>query len=706
MRIASVALWGLITFGSLGACSSYTSHVEEETGTLGRVVVYRNGIAYYERKAPVADGKVTLTVPADKVDDFLKSLTVADSATGKPLPIAYPTAGANNDNKVDMTIEVSEPGVNEVVLTYITEAPAWKPSYRVVIGDDDKVELQGWAIVDNTSGETWRKVKVGVGSSSALSFRFDLRSVRTVWRDTLKADERFAVAPPTGGSTRSETTATAAVLATIDQAELPAGEEQYAYTEAERRLESVATTTTGDAGSAGPRPAAVVPAPTRSPAKKPAMARAKVKELADKLNASDGEVVLETYVTGKATSDDLAAEDRGHWLRNELIREGVAPGRVKVEAKKVDAGVPFPQGVRVVQTAHPGGNPNDPNASGEPVGESHFESRSPVTVERGTSAMVAVLDDGAEGDVVYLYDAESERGNARFAFKAIRFKNPTGYTLETGPMTVYGEGRFVGEGLTEPIPPRATAIVPFALDRQIVVEKDFGSQDKITKLMTLQRGILRTEVQHQRVTKMKLTSQLADPTRVFVRHSVRKGWTLEKNPTIYERMGEAHLFEVTLAPGETKTLEIVEATPMVRALDLRSPDGVQLVRVFLEGADIDKTFAEPMRKLLSIYTEMADIQQTMEVVRSRLGEYRVRMDELQNQILTLKGVPNAGALMAHLQAKMKEMSNGVQNGTIEIVNLEQKLMLARIRFQDGVSELRLEASTPTTAPKTTALTPG
>jgi len=705
MRIASVALWGLITFGSLGACSSYSSHVEQETGTLGRVVVYRNGIAYYERKAPVDNGQVTLTVPSDKVDDFLKSLTVADAVTGKPLPIAYPTAGANNDNKVDMTIEVSEPGVKEVILTYITDAPAWKPSYRVVIGADDKVELQGWAIVDNTSGETWRKVKVGVGSSSALSFRFDLRSVRTVWRDTLKADERFAVAPPTGGATRAENAQTASVLATIDQAELPAGDEQYAYQEAERRADAPTTTQPTSVAYGGGQPAAPIMPPPRDTAKKPAMSRAKVKELADKLNASDGEVVLETFVSGRATIDDLAAEDRGHWLRNELIREGVAPGRVKVEAKKIDAGVPFQQAVRVVQ-AQANANPNDPTAGGEPVGESHFESRAPITVERGTSAMVAVLDGGAEGDVVYLYDAESERGNARFAFKAIRFKNPTGYTLETGPMTVYGQGRFVGEGLTEPIPPRATAIVPFALDRQVVIEKELGSQDQITKLMTLQRGILRTEVQHQRVTKLKLTSQLADPTRVFVRHSVRKGWTLVKNPTIYERMGEAHLFEVSLAPGETKTLEIVEATPMTRALDLRSPDGVQLVRVFLEGKDIDKTFAEPMRKLLSIYTEMADIQQSVEVVRSRLSEYRVRMDELQTQILTLKGVPNAGALMAHLQSKLREMSDGVQKGTIEIVNLEQKLMLARIRFQDGVSELRLEAKAPATTTTTSAVDPG
>ena len=49
--------------------------------------------------------------------------------------------------------------------------------------------------------------------------------------------------------------------------------------------------------------------------------------------------------------------------------------------------------------------------------------------------------------------------------------DPTGDTLEPGPVTVYGDGRFIGEGITEPVPPKASVVVPFAADRQIVVEE-------------------------------------------------------------------------------------------------------------------------------------------------------------------------------------------------------------------------------------------
>lgn len=692
-KLSSIFTWAVLGTSSLSAaaCSSYATHVEApDTSALGRVVVYRNGIAYYERRARVEGGRITLTVPHDKVDDFLKSLTIEDAVTGKPLPVAYPTAGANNDGKVDMTIQVSEPGVKDVVLTYITESPAWKPSYRVVVDPEKKVKLQGWAVVDNTSGETWKQVKVGVGSSSALSFRFDLRSVRTVYRETLKTDERFAVAPPTGGSTHKETSETKTVLAALSDDFLPAP--------ATADLDGPAEQPTTEAiVRGGPARAPRVPASTSPRAeaekKKAEDARKQARDLAGRVASTDGDIVLEAYDRGDRPAEvGQSNEDKAHWLRNELIKNGVAPARIKVERREARDG---DSGVRIVQTEQPQSLAPD---EGEPVGESHFQSPTPVTVDKGTSAMIAVLDDGAEGDVVYLYDAESERGNARFAFKSVRFVNPTEYTLESGPMTVYGEGRFIGEGLTEPIPPHATAVVPFALDRQVIIEREGDEHDRIARLVTLQRGVLRTEVKHERTTRLKVTSLLREDTRVFVRHSVTKGWELVKSPEVHERMGEAHLFQVALKAGETKTIEIVEATPLQRTLDLRSPDAIELVRLYLETKDADQRFAEPMKKLLAIHAEMADIGQAIELEQVKMEEYRVRMAELQDQILTLKGVPNSGQLLAHLQAKLREMSEGVQKGTIAVVNFEQKLMLARIRFQDGISELRLDPPTQTASP--------
>jgi hypothetical protein len=167
------------------------------------------------------------------------------------------------------------------------------------------------------------------------------------------------------------------------------------------------------------------------------------------------------------------ATDRANIVRNQLIDQGVPPARIRI-VTKLEAGQP--ERVRLVAQAP---SPEEQKAAqaghaaaelhAQPVGESHFANPLPMTVERGASAMVSMVRQETDGEVVYLYDAESERGNANFAFRAVRFTNPTSSTLETGPVTVYGNERFIGEGLTEPIPPKASAVVPYALDRQIVV---------------------------------------------------------------------------------------------------------------------------------------------------------------------------------------------------------------------------------------------
>src|SRR6185369_1670934 len=119
-------------------------------------------------------------------------------------------------------------------------------------------------------------------------------------------------------------------------------------------------------------------------------------------------------------------------------------------------------GVRVVegdQSKTADGKPRsstEPSAESlQPIGASHFDSGLPMTVPRGGSAMVSVLKTQTDGEVVYYYDPDGTRGNAQYPFRAVRLQNPTDSVLESGPVTVFGEGRFVGEGLCEPIPAKS-----------------------------------------------------------------------------------------------------------------------------------------------------------------------------------------------------------------------------------------------------------
>jgi hypothetical protein len=576
---------------------------------------------------------------------------------------------------VDMVIQLPKKGKYNLILSYITESPAWKPSYRVMVRNNGQVELQGWAIVDNTSGEDWKSVRLGVGSSSALSFRYDLHSVLHVHRQRLRSKIGFAKAPPRGGSVHTERSESKRVVFELADADIPRPDDHPDVSVGKARNSSS-------------------PKKVLSARYYRIKSNRRIKLLAQKLKKDRRTTILiDGYAGASERSPKERSRDRANLLRNQLIREGVAPARLKVRAIGVVSG--RGPGARIVSQGSGyarGANNNHSTRyreNGEPIGRSHFESKSTMTVKRGTSAMVSVVHSRTGGEVVYLYDAEAARGNKRYAFRAVRIKNPSKNTLEAGPVTVYGNGRFIGEGLTAPIPPLSTAIIPFALDRQIVVRRKGSTRDQIARLITLNRGVLTAEVQHTRRTKLKLVNRLNAPSVVFVRHTVRKGWTLTKGPEVFERLGEAHLFKIALNAGQTRTIVIDEATPLTRTIDLRTPSAIKLVRIYLQMPKHDKRFAEPMKKLLAINSEMARHQDAIDSLRERMAEYRRRVNELHGQIFSLKAVKTGGSLMRHLKAKMKQISNRLQRATIEVVQNQEKLMLARIRFQDGLSELTL-----------------
>jgi len=734
----ALLLFSLVSVSAFGCASATTTHVASDA-TLGRVVIYRNGIAYFERTAEVEGQELALRVPADKVDDFLKSLTVVDAETGKAAPIAYPTTPPGDETgTVTMKIQLGQaapgPKPRKLKLSYVTEAPSWKPSYRIVLDEGGKVRLEGWAIVDNTSGEDWESVKLGVGSSSALSFRFDLHSVRLVHRETLAATDLFAQAPPTG-LTRSPAD-DARGLAVLDQVD----EETLNEAQRSRRTASAAegkkvkaepmadrsaarpkpvTAATGglrggrDGGGAGYGRAAEAPMGVGQVGVSAGEQR--IVSLAQRVQSQKKTIVVEGIAAKGDADKNGAALERANKLREELIANGVAPEQVVAMANPTI--VSEGGGARVLEAPPPppkdqavsGGEAAEPSgAMLDPIGTSHFESTSPMTVKRGSSAMVSILASDTAGEVVYLYDAESQRGNSTYPFRAVRLVNPTESTLETGPVTVFGEGRFIGEGLTEPIPGKSTSFIPYALDRQIMVESEDGEREAIARILTVQRGVLSSEVKHVRKKKLVLRNRLAEPATVYLRHTVKKGYKLlpssaegpkpAGDPSAPQRLGlepagklgEATLFRVTIPAGSAGEVLIEEETPVYKTVDLRSPSGMGLVKLYLDGASLEGPLVDKLRAMVELHRELGNLEERIATQREQLGEYRTRMDELHAQIVTLKLVKTAGPLLKNLEKKMIEISDRVSKATVDLVALEEQRMITRIKLQDGLAELSLE----------------
>src|SRR5205085_7770037 len=108
-------LAGLLLSAAIAGCGpKHSNFVKVDDVALGRVVIYRNGVAYYERRATVSSGELTVRVPRDRVDDFLKSLTVVDAGSRQPLPVSIPRR--SDEDGTSLVLKLHVPGQRADVL--------------------------------------------------------------------------------------------------------------------------------------------------------------------------------------------------------------------------------------------------------------------------------------------------------------------------------------------------------------------------------------------------------------------------------------------------------------------------------------------------------------------------------------------------------------------------------------------------------------
>jgi hypothetical protein len=103
-------------------------------------------------------------------------------------------AGARSKDKRSLYIDSTDAKSRDVSASYIIPAPVWKSSYRLIFNIAEPV-LEGWAIVDNTTGEDWTNVRISLISGKPISFISALYEPKYIHRLSADLAEDQPVAP-------------------------------------------------------------------------------------------------------------------------------------------------------------------------------------------------------------------------------------------------------------------------------------------------------------------------------------------------------------------------------------------------------------------------------------------------------------------------------------------------------------------------------
>jgi len=103
-----------------------------------------------------------------------------------------------------MLISTSGSGERQLFVSYVSEVPIWKTTYRLVLRDQDSKArslLQGWAIIDNTIGEDWKGVELSLVAGAPQSFIQDVSQPYYGRRPTVPLPQSVLLAPQTHQAT-------------------------------------------------------------------------------------------------------------------------------------------------------------------------------------------------------------------------------------------------------------------------------------------------------------------------------------------------------------------------------------------------------------------------------------------------------------------------------------------------------------------------
>lgn len=537
------------------------------------------------------------------------------------------SAGEGMFQQVVLEVRLDGDARHDLALSYVVAAPLWKPTYRVVLDDKQpgRALLQAWAVVDNTSGESWQDVQLSLTSGAPLAFRYDLHTPRDAERPDLSNS------------------------AVHKQASVALGERTLAE----------------EGAPPAPQPAPAAQAPSASEAE------------SDYYYGGD-DALLDMSGTGSG----------GGGLRAKKDSARRAPPS-KAAAGMVAPAAPPPPVVSFDQMQN---NALADARAARVSGLTRFDLPAKVTLPDGSATMVALIQKPVPGEQVFLFKpGGSGSGYELNPYRVVRFQNDTDFVLEPGPISIYSGGSFVGEGLSEAVGSHEKAVIPFAVEPSIMVRQQVEYPGQKTERVKLVRGVLEVEAFEQVKTTWTVQGEGGEAQRVLVRHPRYGGagsnYQLVDRPKDTEDLPDAYLVPVVLEKGKHEaSLVLVEQTPSRTSFSIWDGNAVALLELVLAGNNLDAAERAKLEPIVKARRELGKIDTELGSLEQQRTQIDQRADETRASLKSIDKDKRAGALRGRLQGRLEELVKEGDAIGRRVVELQSKRLELKIELEDLIEK--------------------
>ncbi len=554
-----------------------------------------------------------------------------------------------------MTISAAGTDDRDIFVSYISEVPIWKSTYRIILPakPNDKALLQGWAIVDNTVGEDWKDIHLSLIAGSPQSFIQQISQPYYTRRPVVGLPESVMLAPQEHEGTVSEGTGGGVGSGS------GAG------------IGGAVTFAPGTGGLQG-----TVTDPTGATIAGAQVTIRNEETGASQTTTSDATGTYRFFNVPAGNSALFITKPGFH--RYNLANFYLGTGRMNEihatlnvgsvsETVEVTAAAPTLNAESAEVSVSAVAGKQHIEAEGKDLGD-YFEYnlKQKITIGKNQSALVPILQARVEAEKVSLWNE-----NSKEIRRALWVKNSSGQTLDSGTFNIVEGDTFSGEGLFDTMHPDERRLISYAADPAVRIAMDQEEINEPVSHVHIMKGSMTLTHERRDNRKYSIHNSDTQPRMVVIEHPARDGWKLAEGARPEETTASFLRFRVSVPPGQTQELKIEEYKPEGSMYELTNLDDNQ-VAVISQQKTLPDNLQDVFHSILAKKNEINGLETQINARQKEVDNISKDQARVRENMKALKGSAEEKALVERYAKQLNSQEDRLASLQKEIYALNEK----------------------------------
>jgi hypothetical protein len=497
-------------------------------------------------------------------------------------------ASTRNQGLRHLTLLDRGTGARDLRVSYISEVPVWKSTYRILFTDSKQetnatATLQGWSVVDNTTGSDWTNVHLDLIAGAPQSFIQPLSIPYYSRRPEIGLPSEAQLTPQTHDSGQLSDDAS--------------------------QLHSQLSALAGPAAG-----------------------------------ANGGQIYIDGFTGGqlpKTRTANGAGAGIGGGVRATPQQQQQFHGfgdsnasATILAGRDLDALSDNPDALASELAAVSSFGSNTTTSAFDDFFE--YTLTDPITIRKNESALVPILQTKLPIERVTLWSDHEP-----IPLRALWVTNSSTLTLDRGSFSIVENGSFGGEGLLDPIHPGEKRLLSYAADQAVHVDNAAGPQQHHLRSIVIAKGILTEHYRDVVERDYGIRNAAPEARTVVIEHNKMAGYQL--NPLTTQKPDEtlpnAYRFRVVVAAGATVHLKVAESHAYAQTIQVGNINDQQIKLLINEmgsQAGEQPALLKQLQPIFDAQRAVSDLNAKKNALDNQLKGLRSEEERQRANIVALK----------------------------------------------------------------------